>query len=226
MSSFDYIDNLGKAMLYSFEVIDDLLPHIYDTPRTVRIIGEDEQEKIIQINQPIQDQQTGEWVTVTDLDGKYDLAMTIGPSFTTQRMETAEAMLNLSNDPSPMGMLAKYGFIKSLDAPGMEEISKGARKMLVGQGLLDPEDGEQPPQQPGPNPKDVADAKLKEAQAFSTTMTGQKTQVETDILQHQAPMKHLEQAAKAEQSVIGAYTASPETPYFGPPQADQPMQGS
>lgn len=165
VSSFDYIDNLGKAMLYSAEIISDLLPHIYDTQRMVTVIGEDLKEKLVEVNKMVQDQQTGEWVTVNDLDGHFDFAMTVGPSFTTQRQETAEAMMQMSNDPSPMGMLCKYAFIKSMDAPGMEEVRKGARKMLVGQGMLEPEEGEQPPQPQQPDPKVMADAQLKQAQA-------------------------------------------------------------
>ena len=153
VSSFDYIDNLGYAQKYSYEIISDLIPHVMNTERQVRIIGDDGAEKVMKVNQPVFDQQTGEWITVNDITGgKFDIAVTIGPSFTTQRMETAEAMLNLSTDPSPLGMLAKYAFIESLDSPGMDTIRKGARKVLVGMGLLEPEEGE-PQQQQGPPPE-------------------------------------------------------------------------
>jgi hypothetical protein len=128
------------------------------------------EEKLVQINQPVYDDESGQWVQVNDLDGHFDFAMTIGPSYTTQRQETAEAMMQMSNDPTPMGMLAKYGFLKSIDSPGMEEIRKGARKMLVQQGMLEPAEDEQPPQPPAPDPEKMAKAQLMGAQAQKVTV--------------------------------------------------------
>lgn len=204
VSSFDYIDNLGKAMLFSAEIISDLLPKIYDTQRTLTLIGEDLQEKLVEVNKPIQDEQTGEWVTVNDLEGRFDFAMTIGPSFTTQRMETAESMREMSNDPSPMGQLAKYGFLKSLDSPGMDEIRKGARKMLVSQGLLEPAEGEQPPQAPPPDPKVMADAQLKQAQAQK--VQAETAQITAQIQQGPAPEDKSVEWAKVDVARFDAIT--------------------
>ncbi len=189
VSSFDYIDNLSKAMLYSFEIVDDLLPHIYDTQRTVRIIGADDAEKVLEINQPVLDQQTGQWVEVNELArGKYAIAVTVGPSFTTQRQETAEAMMQLSNDPSPLGMLAKYGFIQSLDSPGMEDIRKGARKVLMGLGLLEPTEEDGPQQEQGPPP---------EVQQAMQQVQEQGMQVQEQAAQVQQAMQELHQAQAA-----------------------------
>lgn len=167
VSSFDYIDNLAYAQKFSYEIVNDLIPHIYDTPRQIRIIGEDESEKVLAVNQPVLDEATGQWVEVNDFErGRFDIGVTVGPSFTTQRMETADAMMQLANDPSPLGLIAKFGFLKSLDNPGMDELLKGARKVLVMQGLLEPteEDGPPPPP-PQPDPRMVADAEHKGAQA-------------------------------------------------------------
>ena len=166
VANFDYIDNLSYALKYDFEVQNDLITALYSTERQIRIVGEDGAEKVVKVNQSVFDQQTGQWITNNDMSqGRYDVSVTVGPSYTTQRMEAAEAMMQLANDPSPIGMVAKYGFIKSLDAPMLEDVRKAARKVLVAQGLLEPEEGEQPPAPPPPNPKDVADARQKEASA-------------------------------------------------------------
>ncbi len=181
VSSFDYIDNLAYAQKYSYEIINDLIPKIYDTPRQIRIIGEDSSEKVLAVNQPVLDQATGQWIEVNDFEkGRFDIGVTVGPSFTTQRMEAADALMQLSNDPSPLGMIAKFGFLKSLDAPGMDELLKGARKFMVTQGLLEAgeEDGP-PPEPPGPNPKDMADVKLKDAQAKKAIADAEQTETET-----------------------------------------------
>lgn len=167
VANFDFIDNLAYALKYDFEIINDLITQVYDTQRQVRIVGEDGAEKVVEINKTIIDEQTGEEVTLNDMSqGRFDVAVTVGPSYTTQRMEAAEALQQLANDPSPMGMIAKLGFIEALDAPGLETLKKAARKALVAQGLIDPgpEDGP-PPAPPQPNPKDVADAQEKQSQA-------------------------------------------------------------
>jgi hypothetical protein len=190
VANFDYIDNLSYAMKYDFEVTNDLISKIYDTERQIRIIGEDGAEKVIRVNQVILDQQTGQEVTLNDLSrGRFDIAVTVGPSYTTQRMEAAEAMMQLANDPSPIGMVAKYGFIKSLDAPGLEEVRKAARKILVQGGLLEPEEGEQPPQQQ-PDPaqiaqaeKNSADAEKAKAQSVSYMASAQKDSAQADSIQ-------------------------------------------
>lgn len=179
MSSFDYLDNLSFAQKYSFEIINDLVPYVLDTERQIRWIGEDGAEKVIAVNKPEWDQQTGQWVTVNDLaQGRFDIAVTVGPSFTTARMEAAENLQLISNDPSPVGMLAKIAFIEALDAPGLEWVKKGARKWAVQNGLAEPEEGEQPPPPPQPNPKDVAEAGRAAAQAANYAAQAQGQEIE------------------------------------------------
>lgn len=177
VANFDYIDNLSFAIKYDFEVTNDLISAIYDTDRQIRIIGEDGAEKIVEVNRPVFDQESGQWITLNDMSrGRFDIAVTVGPSYTTQRMEAAEALMSLSNDPSPIGMMAKIGFLEALDAPGLDWIKKGARKWAVAQGIAEPEEGDEPPPPPQPNPKDVADAEKSAAQAanYAAQAEGQK----------------------------------------------------
>lgn len=191
VANFDYIDNLSYAMKFDFEITNDLITKIYDTERQIRIIGEDGAEKVIRVNQTVIDQQSGREVMLNDLSqGRYDIAVTIGPSYTTQRMEAADAMMQLSNDPSPLGMIAKYGFLKSLDMPGLEEMRKAARKVLVQSGLLEPEEGEEPPQQQQPSAEQMAQAQKAEAdaeksmaQAVSYMASAQKDAAQADSIQ-------------------------------------------
>ncbi len=177
-------------MKYDFEITNDLITKIYDTERQIRIIGEDGAEKVIRVNQAMVDQQTGREVTLNDLSqGRYDIAVTIGPSYTTQRMEAAEAMMQLANDPSPLGMVAKYGFIKSLDMPGLEDVRKAARRIVVQAGLLEPEEGEEAPQQQQPSPDQIAqaqkaeaDAQKSQAQSVSYMASAQKDAAQADSI--------------------------------------------
>jgi hypothetical protein len=179
IANFDYVDNLAFAMKYDFEVTNDLISAVYDTERQIRIIGQDGQEKVVNINQPIQDEQTGEWITLNDMStGRFDVAVTVGPSYTTQRMEAAEALSNMMNDPSPFGMIAKAAFIEALDAPGLDWAKTAARKMMVEQGLAEPNEDDPPPQPQQPNPKDVSEAEKNAAQARNYDAQAQKNQAD------------------------------------------------
>lgn len=212
VANFDYIDNLSYALKYDFEITNDLITAVYDTERQIRILGEDGAEKAVAVNRVVLDEQTGQPVTMNDMSqGRFDVSVTVGPSYTTQRMEAAEAMMQLANDPSPIGMVAKYGFIKNLDAPMLDDVKKAARKILVGQGLLEPEEGEQPPAPPPPNPADVADAKKNDAQAakYAADAQGQE----------------LDNQQKAFQWGVQLGAMGPPIPIQPNPQAQQPPQG-
>lgn len=217
VANYVYIDNHAKAMRYTGEILDDLIGKVYDTEREMRILGQDGKEEHVVINSAVFDQQTQQWVKVNDLSaGKFHIAVDIGPSYTTQRMETAEAMSQMSQVPGPFQPLAQYAYLKNLDVPDIEDVQKAARAMLVKQGLMPPEEGEQPPEPPPPNPKDVADAKAKEAQAGKYQADAEKTQVETQQLQietqRMAEEQHVRQAIG--QQIMGELQPMPMQPPF------------
>lgn len=183
IANFVYVDNQMKALKRLGEILVDAIPHYYDAERSIRILGEDNAEKYIQINKPTVDQQTGETFILNDLSrGSYDVTVTVGKSFDTARMELAEAAQALAQTPGPGGMLGQFMLLKSLDVPGMEEIVGAYRKILVGQGLLEPTEGEQPPAPPPPNPKDVADAKKAESDSVKNMAEATKTVAETETI--------------------------------------------
>jgi rubrerythrin len=190
VSTFDFLDNLSRSIRYEGEILVDLIPHIYDTQRIVRILGEDGTEEYVELNKPIYDQQTGKWVTLNDLNrGKYDVAVSVGPSYTTQRMETAEAMLQLSQGTGPLAELAKYAAVKNMDIPGSDEVLKAMRKQMVMANLLDPNEEDAPPPPPQPDPKMMADAEYTMARA-------EKTKAETQKIVTMLPIDQAKQVAE------------------------------
>lgn len=109
ISTFHYIDNQSRAIQHTGRVILDLIPTVYSAPRIVRVLGEDGRAEMAPINQPVLMTPQGpvpapeqvppemEGMThVFDLtNGKYDLTVKVGPSFTSQREETASQMIEL-----------------------------------------------------------------------------------------------------------------------------------
>jgi len=176
ISNYVFIDNHLKALKFTGEILVDLIPKVYDATRTIRILGEDGAEKFVKINTLVRDIETGQIITINDLSrGKYDVVVSTGKSFETQRMEVAEIAEALSRAPGPLGMIGQYLLVKNLDAPGLDELLTAVRRVLVAQGLLEPgENDPPPPPPPPPNPKDVADAELKAAQAQKTIAQAQQ----------------------------------------------------
>ena len=204
LGNFDYTDNLARAKRYAGEILVDLIPKIYDTEREVMILGDDGKEKYVKINQTVIDQQTGEQKTINDLSaGKFGVTVSVGPSYTTQRMELAEAMLQLSNTKGPDAAIARYIAIKSMDIPGADEMVSALRRLLVQQGLLERGEQDGPPQvPPPPDPRIIADVKLKEAQAA-------KVDAETKAALAILPSKMQKSYAEADHMAAQAFSSMP-----------------
>jgi hypothetical protein len=194
VANYDYSDNIARAIRRTGEIVNRLIPKVYTNERQIRILGEDGAERYIQINHLELDQATNQWravngsvvgpdgktLEVYDItQGKYDVSIAAGPSYTTQRMETLDAMMQLAQSQGPVAMLAQYGVLKNMDTPGTREMVEAIRLLLVSQGLLQPEEGDQPPAPPPPNPKDVAAAEKDAAQAAKYGAEAQQTQFET-----------------------------------------------
>lgn len=153
VATFAFMDNLARSIKYTGEILVDLIPKIYDTERVVRVLGKDGGEEYVTLNQTVMDQKTAQPVVINDITkGKYDVTVTTGPSYTTQRIEAAEQMMNLMQaQPRLAGLLADI-FVKSLDMPYSDEIHKRVRLMMIQNGLVEPDENDElpPPKPPSP----------------------------------------------------------------------------
>lgn len=130
IATFNYQDNLAKGIRRTWEIVIDLIPHVYDTERQLRVLGVDGAEKYVTVNQVVMGPD-GKPVTVNDLSrGRYDVTVTVGPSFATQRQEAAEAYTTLAQrDPNVM-MAAGDLVFKALDLPYANEIADRYKALL------------------------------------------------------------------------------------------------
>jgi hypothetical protein len=128
--NFNFPDNMAKAKQWTVTVINDLIPYYYDTERTIRVIGVDGAEDYVRIN-TVGIGKDGLPAIVNDLTrGKYDVTVTVGPSFSTQRQEAAETYTQMAQqDPALMPTAGDLVY-KSLDLPYAEEIAERRRAML------------------------------------------------------------------------------------------------
>ena len=129
--TYNYPDNIAKGVRRTWEIILDLIPHIYDADRELRIIGADGAEDYKRINAIVQDEKTGQAIRVNDMtSGKYDVTVTTGPSFSTQRQEAAQVWSEISaRDPRLLGVAGDL-IVKSFDLPYSEEIGQRFQTLL------------------------------------------------------------------------------------------------
>lgn len=131
-STFQFPDNLGRAMEQMGRLIVEAVPKLYDTQRVVRIRMADDSEDFVEINQTAIDDETGESFLISDIAyGKYDVVLETGPSYATQRQEAADLQMELLKVLGPeMANNIVHLIVKNLGVPGSEEVSAILRKML------------------------------------------------------------------------------------------------
>jgi hypothetical protein len=87
--------------------------------------------KYKKVNQVVMDPASGQMLTVNDLaQGRYDVTVTVGPSFSTKRQEASETYLQLAQaSPEVMAVAGDLVF-KAMDLPYSEDIADRLRAML------------------------------------------------------------------------------------------------
>lgn len=116
---YNYGDNVAKAVRRTWTLLVDLIPHIYDTARHIRVLGVDGTEKHLVINDG-----------AIDLSrGKYDVTVTTGPSFATQRQEAAEVYMGLMQGNPALFPIVGDLVVKTFDYPYSDEMAERIRLM-------------------------------------------------------------------------------------------------
>jgi hypothetical protein len=169
--TYVYIENFGRMVQRVGEIVVDLIPHIYDTKRTIRIVGEDGKVDALVINKSIIDPDGNGIDTVTENDltvGTYEVAVEMGPSYTTRREEARDGMQTFMQAAGPeVAQIYIDLFAKMQDWPLADKIAKRANLLLPRpiQEMEAQEAGEQPPpQMPPPPPSPEQQAEMAAAQ--------------------------------------------------------------
>ena len=137
-----YIDNLAGAIQHTGKIIISLIPKIYDTKRVIRLRGEDDAVRFVEVNKPILTPD-GRRIQNDLTRGKYDVRVGVGPSFRTRRIEAANSMVELARVFPQILEVAGDLVAKNLDWPGADEMA-GRLKKLLPPGIADDEEDLEP----------------------------------------------------------------------------------
>ena len=146
--TYHYVDNYARMIRYVGRQLVDLIPKIYDTERIARIIQEDGESAMIKINpmqqEPVKKIMNERGIVIDKIYnpgvGKYDVRVITGPGFATKRQESLEAMAQLLQGNPQLWSVAGDLFIKNMDWPGAQEMSKRFAKVIDPAVIGDDED--------------------------------------------------------------------------------------
>jgi hypothetical protein len=179
IASLTFYDNGNASLLEAGDVINQLIPQIYDGTRIVRLIGEDEAPKLVKINDP-NDPTSPNLAT-----GNYDVALSTGASYTTRRAESAEAMMQAIQVWPNLIQVAGDLVAKAQDWPGADKLAERLKKTIPPQ-YLDPEDQQQAGGMPPIAPEQVQQAMQQmqqlqmEVQTLQQELNDKKEKLEID----------------------------------------------
>jgi hypothetical protein len=209
IGTFEFMENLSRAVMHTGRILNEIIPEIYDTERDVRIRNMDESESFVPVNTTVgkavksleahperfhgmdiakvrtlfaKDGKDAKFNDITA--GKYDVVVTVGPSYATQRQESAQNLLQLVQSmPQQMG-LAMDLIVENMDFKGADELAGRLRKTLP-PNMVKTRPGEAPPMPPPPNPKVLIEQSKLQLQQL-------KVQQENIRLEHEKVKMQLE----------------------------------
>lgn len=174
-------DNIRNAIKWSGEVYASIAAEIYDSQRTMNLIGKDGTESQTLLFKSVVDEETGRIVEGNNLRGKrFRVISDAGPAYDSLREQTVEELKGMLNTLIEIPQAAEYipvilaVILENTAGVGLGPIKDLNRKNMIALGLKKPETDEEKQaaaaaQQPkGPDPQEqlvLAAGKQQEAEA-------------------------------------------------------------
>jgi len=114
VASFHYMDNQSKSIRQVGKILIDLYPKIYSVGQIKRILGEDGEAESILLDEQF-------------FKGRYDVTVSVGPSYSSRRQEFVESMAQL---PESITQVCGDIILRNMDFPGAREAADRIKKTL------------------------------------------------------------------------------------------------
>jgi len=223
-ATYHVIDRLAAAIRFTGRIIIDLIPKVYDTPRTLLIMGESGDQTQVHLDpaHPVAHQTTQDpnapppQPSMTGQDdpdaaraaalrtifnpriGQYSVVSDVGPSYATKREEAFNAFSQIvQNNPQALQIVGDF-WARNADFPGADELAARMK-----QGL--------PPQyqQGAPSPQVTQLQQMLQQTQAAAQKTLQQADAEVSMLK--AQVVHLEEQLKDKSREIDIKDYSAET---------------
>lgn len=183
-----FVDNLEHSLEHLGRVLLNMIPSIYDTQRSLRLMGEDGTETQTQINAPAI-AEDGEPVVYNDMAEMNfkTVRVIMGPSYASKRQEAVSQLTALIQAMPELGAISGDIIARNMDVDGAEELAKRA-KALLPPAVLQMEDPESA-QAAQPPPDPMAEMQMQGAQQmmqFELQSANSKAQQEQSKAEQEA----------------------------------------
>ena len=128
-----YHANLADAIEACGRTMNELIPYVYDTPRVVKIMGEDGKEDQVAINQ------FNDPMSIDITTGKYAVTAGVGPSYATKRIEQSANIVGMAQAMPNLMSLAADLIVQAQDWPDADKIATRIRAAMP-PGILTPDE--------------------------------------------------------------------------------------
>ncbi len=183
-SNFHFIDNLARAIRYCGQCLTEIIPHIYTGRETLRIVGPDHKEKVVQMMKEGRTQE-GEQKLYDLNTGRYDVTIKSGPSYSTQREETREFLIEIMrNMPDSAPYLGDI-LLEHMDFPNADKVAKRLKFALP------PEVREAEAKEESANMPPEAQAAIAQLDKAVQDLKGQLGEAQKELASNQAEDKKL-----------------------------------
>lgn len=212
IATFEFSVNMAGAVAYTGRILNDMIPEVYDSERDVRLRNIDETETFMPVNTTVgaamravksrpeiygvdparlsqmvaKDGKSAKFNDITV--GKYDVVVTTGPSYSTQRQEAAQMLQSLVQSAPQQMAVALDLIVRNMDFKDADELEARLRKPLLTSGMVKPKPGETMPPPPPPDPK-VIEAQAQMAKIQSQTQVAQIQAEQEKIKLEQAKVR-------------------------------------
>ena len=134
VSNFHFTDNLSRAIRYCGQLIVELIPAVYSSRQTVRVLGNDEAVNVVKLTQEAGGSKemglSGKPALYNLSVGKYDVTVKTGPSFTTQREETRETLIEIMRQVPDAAPFIGDVLLDHMDFVGADKVAKRLKALL------------------------------------------------------------------------------------------------
>ena len=215
-SSYAFSDNLNRAIRRVGLLLVEAIPKIYDTERVMRLRNEDGTGDWITINQVVKNPETGEDVVINGIgSGEYDVSVSAGPSFATQREEAAMSQMELLRISPDLAPVISDVMIENMDWPQADKIANRIRRSMDPKLLSS---GEIEEMQDGAGPEEGPKEPSPEEQLAAKQMQLEEAKIAVEMKQAEADMAKAEADIATAQADMAEARARMAQPAIGMPQ--------
>ncbi len=190
-STYVFFNSINRAIATGGEIVNEMIPRVYDTERVMTLMMPDEGMKNITINK--QGDEYGEQIENDIRKGTYQVRLKPGPSYEGQKEQALQSLQDvLQADPTAFNLIADL-YAENLPLSNTLEI-KNRLKTRVPPQIIEAGKTGKMPQQQGPSPEEQAVQVQQQAQQADQ----QFKQAQIQIKQAELQLKEKQMQAEIE----------------------------